>query len=202
MSYNIVINLQDISQQLGVLSDLYEAIKYHRAPLLLRPTGHIDIHVSQPQLPSRHIPAASGSLNNLARSVQTRFEQRGALPDYDETIELYRAAPSQRAFPSDVEEAIELTRAALALYPPGCSYRSLSIPFPAALKLDSSRSCLTWMSSSSSFELSCVPSPGPSDQFTPLDNFPSIIHSRFEQQLGIPSDLDESIELHQVELTL
>ncbi|KAG2038287.1 hypothetical protein BDR03DRAFT_862111, partial [Suillus americanus] len=75
---NIVINLQDRCQQRGVRSDPHEAIQHHLAPLLLHPTGHIDIH--------------SGSLNNLARSVQTRFEQRSALPDWDENTELYRVA--------------------------------------------------------------------------------------------------------------
>ncbi|KAG0700354.1 CHAT domain-containing protein [Suillus ampliporus] len=81
------------------------------------------------------------SLNNLANSLQARFQQRGALSDLDEAIELHQAAlmlhlpgHSDRSMSlnniaislqarfqqwgvlSDLDEAIDLHRAALVLY--------------------------------------------------------------------------------------
>ncbi|KIJ92241.1 hypothetical protein K443DRAFT_54164, partial [Laccaria amethystina LaAM-08-1] len=49
----------------------------HREVLLLWPAPH----------PERSMP-----LNNLADALQTRFEQRGAPNDLDETISLHREA--------------------------------------------------------------------------------------------------------------
>jgi tetratricopeptide (TPR) repeat protein len=82
------------------------------------------------------------SLNNLADALQTRFEQRGAPNDLDETISLHREAlllwPAphpdrstslnnfanalqtcfkQRGAPNDLDEAISLGRDALLLRP-------------------------------------------------------------------------------------
>ncbi|KAG2048564.1 hypothetical protein BDR06DRAFT_1024396 [Suillus hirtellus] len=123
------------------MSDLDEAIELSRAALLLRPPGHSN---------------RSMSLNNLAGSLQTRFEQRGIMSDLDEAIELNRAAlllrpPGhlaqyvsldslacsltkrflQRGIMSDLDEAIELHREALLLIHPGHSARSSSLKYLA-----------------------------------------------------------------------
>ncbi|KAH7918232.1 hypothetical protein BV22DRAFT_1134750 [Leucogyrophana mollusca] len=71
---------------------LDEAIDHYRASLSLRPAGH---------------PDRSSSLNNLALTLCTRFNQFG---DRD-----------------DLDDAIELNRAALALHPPGHPDRSMSL---------------------------------------------------------------------------
>ncbi|KAG2032948.1 hypothetical protein BDR03DRAFT_1014800 [Suillus americanus] len=74
---NLANSLQERFHQLGIVSDLDEAIELHRAALLLRPPGH---------------SKRSMSLNNLAVSLRDRFLQRGMMSDLDEAIELHRAA--------------------------------------------------------------------------------------------------------------
>ncbi|KAG2127526.1 hypothetical protein DEU56DRAFT_915738 [Suillus clintonianus] len=71
------------SYQQGILSDLNGAIEVNRALLALRPTGH----------PRRVMP-----INNLADSLQGRFQQLGILPGLNEAIELHRDALSLRPF--------------------------------------------------------------------------------------------------------
>ncbi|KDR71376.1 hypothetical protein GALMADRAFT_144057, partial [Galerina marginata CBS 339.88] len=94
----------------------------------------------------------SGSLNNLASALQTRFEQRGASNDLDEAILLHREAlflrPAphpdrssslnnlanalqthfqQRGASNDLDEAISLHREALLLRPAPHPGRSMSL---------------------------------------------------------------------------
>jgi len=158
--------------QRGVPSDQDEAIDLHRAALVLRPHGH---------------PDRSITLNNLALSLQDRFEERSVLADLDEAIDLHRAAlalcplghPYQsmslnnlalslqarykyQGVPSDLDEAIKLHRASLALSHPGHSNRSSS-----------------------------------------LNNLAISLRARFEQQFGDSlSDLNEVIDLHRAALAL
>ena len=108
--------------------DLDEAISLHREALLLRPASH---------------PNRSASLNNLASSLRTRFEKRGAAIDLDEAISLHRQALILRPAPhpdrsgslnnlanaletrfeqqgaslNDLDEAISFRREALLLRP-------------------------------------------------------------------------------------
>ncbi|KAG2353320.1 hypothetical protein BDR07DRAFT_1222916, partial [Suillus spraguei] len=74
---NLANSLQDRFTQWGILSNLDESIKLHRAALLLCPPGHSD---------------RSQYLINLAISLRDRFTQRGVPSDLDESIELYWAA--------------------------------------------------------------------------------------------------------------
>ncbi|KAG1817700.1 uncharacterized protein BJ212DRAFT_1480247 [Suillus subaureus] len=115
-------------------------------------------------------------------SLKTRFGQRGNLPDLDETIELCQAAlVSTISYrPRSFKEAIELTRAALALDP---------LAVLISLSINTLPSCLQ-----SRIEQRGIVSD--------LDEAIDILHPRFEWQHGIPSDLDESIELPQVALAL
>ncbi|KAG1745619.1 TPR-like protein [Suillus lakei] len=108
----------------------------------------------------------SACLYNLAINLHNRFQQEGVTSDLDEAIELHRAAlvlrppNSQQGVLSDLDEAIEFHRAALPLRPPTHSLRSWSLHNIAI----------------------------------------SLIH-RFERR-GIPSDLDEAIECHRAALLL
>ncbi|KAG1875793.1 TPR-like protein [Suillus subluteus] len=171
------------------MSDLDEAIELHRAALLLHPPGHSD---------------RSSSLNNLAISLGSRFEQRGIMSDLDEAIELHRAAlllypPGHsdrssslnnlaRGIMSDLDEAIELHRAALLLRPPGHSDRSSSLNNLA-------RGIMSDLDEAIELHRAALllHPPGHSDR--------SSLGSRFEQR-GIMSDLDEAIELHRAALLL
>ncbi|KAG1748187.1 CHAT domain-containing protein [Suillus lakei] len=123
-------------------------------------------------------------LNNLATSLQSRFQQQGISSDLDEAIEHYRAAlalyPPRAAYP-DIHEVIELLRAMLPHIPHGHS------DLPGALY---------------SFALHLLLSPpGHSIRSNILDSLASSLGSRFEQR-GVPSDLDETIELYQAVLLL
>jgi tetratricopeptide (TPR) repeat protein len=59
------------------MEDLEEAITCHRQALALQPHGH---------------PNRSGSLNNLANAVSTRFQQLGGMEDLEEAITCHRQA--------------------------------------------------------------------------------------------------------------
>ncbi|KAG1777832.1 hypothetical protein EV702DRAFT_1197041 [Suillus placidus] len=70
-------------------------------------------------------PGRSTTLNKLAISLHDRWRQRGSLSDLDEAIKLHRAALAllrtgfaECTAPSDMDEAIEFHRAALVLCPP------------------------------------------------------------------------------------
>ncbi|KAG1812096.1 CHAT domain-containing protein [Suillus subaureus] len=111
---NLAIRLRSRFEQRGALSDLDEAIELDRAALALCFLGHPSLSTTLPPASmtdlcngARRHPDRSMSLNNLANSLQARFEQRGAL--------------------SDLEKAIELHRAALAFRPLGHPDRSVSL---------------------------------------------------------------------------
>ncbi|KAG0707083.1 CHAT domain-containing protein [Suillus ampliporus] len=125
------------------------------------------------------------SLNNVANSLQVRFQQRGA--------------------PSDLDEAIELYRAALALSPAGHSYQSVSLDNLANILQDrfEQRGALSDLDEAIELHraaLALCP-PGHSDPSRSLNNLAITLRARFEQ-LGALSDLDEAIELHRAALAL
>lgn len=78
------------------------------------------------ECPPGHLDRAR-SLSDLANSLGDRFERQGVLADLDEAIELHRAA--------------------LVLRPPDHSDSHLSMTLPSAFRTDSSSraSSLTWM---------------------------------------------------------
>ncbi|KAG2151579.1 uncharacterized protein EDB93DRAFT_1327639 [Suillus bovinus] len=117
--------------------DLDEAIALYREALALRPVGHTD---------------RSASLNNLARQLSSRFQQRGNDEDLDRAIVLDREALAlcpagqtdrstslntlatqlstrfhHRGSDEDLEQSITLFREALALCPVGDTSRSVSL---------------------------------------------------------------------------
>ncbi|KAG1862738.1 hypothetical protein DFJ58DRAFT_912450 [Suillus subalutaceus] len=109
---NLANSLRDRFQQWGTLPDLEEAIQFHRAALALCPPSHSD---------------RSMFLNNLAISLRVRLEQRGILSDLEEVIQTgpHLSTTLPTAFGTDFEnwgvladldEAIKLYRAALALF--------------------------------------------------------------------------------------
>ncbi|KAG0701197.1 CHAT domain-containing protein [Suillus ampliporus] len=185
--------LTDRFKQRGVLSDLDEVIELERAALLLRPPGHSD---------------RSMSLNNLAISLRARFEQRGVLSigpalllrplgHPRRSLSLNNLAVSltdrfkQRGVLSDLDEVIELERAALLLRPPGHSDRSMSLNNLA-------------ISLRARFEQRGVLSD--LDEAIELHRAalllrPPRLTDRFKQR-GVLSDLDEVIELERAALLL
>jgi tetratricopeptide (TPR) repeat protein len=125
--------------------DLDEAILLHRQALKLFPPPH---------------PNRSGSLNNLASVLLTRFEHGGQQHDLDEAISLHRQALKLRPPPhpdrstsldnlasglftqfeqgghqDDLNEAILLQRQALKLFPPPHPSRSRSLTNLASMLL-------------------------------------------------------------------
>ena len=152
------------------MEDLDEAIVLDREALNLCPQGH---------------PLQSGSLNNLAAGLSTRYNQLGAMEDLDEAIVLNREALNLRlqghpdrstslnnlavhlstrykqlGATEDLDEAIVLDREALNLHPQGHPHRSTS-----------------------------------------LSNLAVYFATRYDQ-LGAMEDLDEAIALNREALTL
>ncbi|KIK46464.1 hypothetical protein CY34DRAFT_75878, partial [Suillus luteus UH-Slu-Lm8-n1] len=127
----------------------------------------------------------SMSLNNLAASLQVRFTQRGV--------------------PSDIDESIELHRAALLLCPPGHSDRSMSLNNLALSLRDRFAQRGIPSDLDESIELHrtalLLCPPGHSNRSEFLKNLAISLRDRFTQR-GIPSDLDESIDLHRAALLL
>jgi len=170
------------------------------------------------------------SLNNIASALGDIFEQRGALSDLDEAIELHRAALvvyspghsdeaaalgnlaaslqaryEQRGIQSDLDEAIELHRAALALRPPGHSARpgslnNLAIALTDRFEQRGSLSDLDEAIELHRGTLVLYP-PGHSLRSTALHNLAYNLRHRFQQK-GILPDLDESVQLHRAALVL
>ncbi|KAG1739321.1 TPR-like protein [Suillus lakei] len=181
------------------------------------------------ECPARH-PDRSSCLDNLASSLQTRFQQQGVLSDLEEAIELHRAALvlrphchplrssslnslanslhdrfQQRGILSDLDEAIELHRAALVLRPPGHSLRpsclnSLAISLRRRFEQQGAPSDLGEAIEFNRAALALRP-PSQSIRSSCLNNLAISLRRRFEQQ-GVLSDLDEAIELHQAALAL
>ncbi|KAG2749869.1 hypothetical protein P692DRAFT_201661222, partial [Suillus brevipes Sb2] len=222
---NLANSLGDRFTQRGVPSDLDECIELLRAALLLCPPGHshrseslnnlatsLRDRFTQRAIPSDldetfslnrdnlsqilHAPLIpplcppdhllrSTSLNNLALSLKDRFAQRGV--------------------PSDLNECIELNRAALLLFPPDHSDRSSSLN-NLALSLGERFTqrgvpsdldeCIELLRAAL---LLCPP--GHSDRSTSLNNLAASLRDRFAQR-GVPSDLDECIELLRAALLL
>lgn len=119
------------------MNDLEEAILRYREALKLLSASH---------------PVRSGSLNNLASALSSRFEQGGQAADLDEAIKLHREALTLRPAPhldrsaslnnlaavlstrfkqkgqmEDLEEAISLHQDALILCPAPHPDRSVSL---------------------------------------------------------------------------
>ncbi|OAX35461.1 hypothetical protein K503DRAFT_696998 [Rhizopogon vinicolor AM-OR11-026] len=110
----------------------------------------------------------------------------------------------QRGVPSDLDEAIDLHRAALALYSPGHSDRSsslnnLAISLQARFKQRGVLSDLDEVIDLHRAALALHP-PGHSHRSSSLNNLATALQSRFDQR-GVLSDLDEAIDLHRAALT-
>jgi len=125
------------------------------------------------------------SLKNLARSLSDRFKQRGAL--------------------SDLDEAIGLDRASLALCPSGHSDQPASLNNLASNLRDrfNQQGVLSDLDEAIDLDraaLALCP-PGHSDRCMSLNNLAISLSDRFNQQ-GVLSDLDEAIDLHQAALEL
>ncbi|KAG1743863.1 CHAT domain-containing protein [Suillus lakei] len=191
---NLALSLQDRFKQRGVPSDLDEAIELHRAALL-HPPGYSDRSTTLNNLASRfldrfkHRPPSrsdqSMTLNNLANSLRERFKQRGV--------------------PSDLDEAIELLRAALLLCPPRHSLRSATLNNLAVSLRDKFKQLGISSDLDESTELHraalLLRSPGHSERSSSLINLASNFEDRFRQR-GVPSDLDEAIKLLRAALLL
>ncbi|KAG2128394.1 CHAT domain-containing protein [Suillus cothurnatus] len=151
---------------------MVDAVEQRRAALKRCPPGHSD---------------RSDSLNNLAISLGDRFRQRGVPSDLDESIELFRDAlllrpPALETDSCSGASHLTLMSASTSIemhysfVPPVILIdQTLSTISPPALGIDSGSrvSRLTLMSPSSSIEM----------------------HYSFVPPRGVPSDLDESIEL-------
>jgi tetratricopeptide (TPR) repeat protein len=109
---NLASSLRSRFEQRGVLSDLDEAIDLHRAALALSPHDHADRSVS---------------LNNLANSLQGRFQDSNRFSSLNNLANSLGDKFEQWHILSDLDEAVELLRAALALSSPDHSHRSISL---------------------------------------------------------------------------
>ncbi|KAI9463831.1 hypothetical protein HD554DRAFT_2316040 [Boletus coccyginus] len=157
-------------EQLGSLSDLDEALALEhnctfleRNTLELRPQGH---------------PDRAHSLNNLASSLHSRFQQFGLLFDLDEALSLARNALELRPQGHPCR-AISLCNLARYLHSRFRQLGSLS-DLDEALALERNT-------------LELCPQRHP-DRAPLLSNLASSLYSRFEQ-LGTLSDLDEAVAL-------
>ncbi|KAG1728971.1 TPR-like protein [Suillus paluster] len=212
--YNLATSLHNRSQQLGVLSDLDEAIELYRAALQLCSPDHS----------YRSLFLNNLATDLLATGLHDRFDHRGVLSDLDDTIELHRGVLKlrppghstrstslnslarslstrfeHRGVHSDLDEAIELHRAALDLRPPGHSARSTSLnnlagSLQTRFKQRGVQSDLDEASELFRAALELRPLGHP-DRSTSLSNLAMSLQTRFEQR-GVQSDLDEAIELH------
>ncbi len=96
---NLASALQYRYERLGEISDLEEAISYHKESLALRPVGH---------------PDRPTSLNNLASALQSRCDRLGGVADLDEAI-LYHTEALKLYPPTHPERLLTLSNLALAL---------------------------------------------------------------------------------------
>jgi len=119
------------------------------------------------------------SLNNLAVSLSDRFNQRGVL--------------------SDLDEAIDLKRAALALRPPGHSDRSTSLNNLAVSLSDrfNQQGVLSDLDEAIDLERAALAlrPPGHSQRSVSLNNLAKCLQDRFKQE-GVQRDLDEVFTLY------
>ncbi|KAG0706969.1 TPR-like protein [Suillus ampliporus] len=208
-------DLVDRFEQRDVLSDLNDAIEFHRAALMLRPHGH---------------PDRPMSFNSLGISLHKRFQKLGVLSDLDEAIALHRAVLElhppghslrilslitlasilhdkfrRRGVLSDLNEAIELHRAAFVLCPPAHSERIPSLHNLAVNLLDrfQQRGVLSDLDESIELHRAALVlhPPDHSGRSNTLYNLANSLRCRFVQQ-GVLSVLDEVIELHRAALVL
>jgi tetratricopeptide (TPR) repeat protein len=179
--------------------------------------------------PAPH-PGRSGSLNNLANALRTRFKQRGASNDLDEAISLHREAllllPAphldrsvplnnlanalqtrfeQRGASNDLDEAISFHREALLLRPAPHPDRSTSLNnLAAALQTRfEQRGASNDLDEAISLHREALllwPAPYP-DRSMSLNNLANALQTRFEQR-GASNDLDEAISFHREALLL
>ena len=105
----------------------------------------------------------------------------------------------ERGVLSDLDEAIDLYRAALALHPPGHSDRSMSLNNLAVSLSDRFKQQGVLSDLDEAIDLYraalALHPPGHSDQSTSLNNLASSLQDRFQQQ-GVLSDLDETFTLY------
>ncbi|KAG2337646.1 hypothetical protein BDR05DRAFT_952445 [Suillus weaverae] len=151
MSLNSLANrLSSRFEHRGNDEDLDQAIALHREALALRPAIALRKEVLALR-PVGHTDR-SGSLNNLAIELSSRFKHRGDDEDLDQAIALHREALAlrpvghtyrseslynlanglssrfeHRGDDEDLDQAIVLHREALALFPVGHTYRSMSL---------------------------------------------------------------------------
>ena len=179
--------------------------------------------------PTPH-PDRSGSLNNIAIALQTRFEQRGGSNDLDEAISLHREALLLRPVPhpgrsvslnnlasalktrfeqqgasNDLDEAISLQREALLLEPApypdhSTSLNNLAASLRTRFEKRGTSNDLDEAISLHREALLLRPAPHP-DRSTSLCNLANALQTCFEQR-GASNDLDEAISLHQEALLL
>jgi len=125
------------------------------------------------------------SLNNLATSLSDRFNQQGVL--------------------SDLDEAIDLERAAFALCSPGHCDQSMYFNNLAASLNDrfKQRGVLSDLDEAIDLERAALAHhpPGHSDRSMSLNNLAVSLSQRFKQR-GVLSDLDEAIDLYRAALAL
>ncbi|EJC99004.1 uncharacterized protein FOMMEDRAFT_113608 [Fomitiporia mediterranea MF3/22] len=189
--------------------------KHFRAAVQLRPVGH---------------PNRSGSLNNLAATLLSRFKQLGRTTDLDEAIEHHRAAlklrPNghpdrpmslnnlanslesrfkQHGSTVDIEEAIEHHRTALRLCPhghPDCSMflSNLAASLVTRFERGGRPADLDEAIVHHRSALKLRPNGHP-NRLLSLSNLASSLATRFEQY-GQTADLDEAIEHNRVSLEL
>jgi CHAT domain-containing protein len=190
-------------------------IEQQRAALQNCPSGHVDQCVF---------------LSKLAVSLYDRYNQRGALSDLNEAIDLDRAAFAvcppghpdrssslnnlaiclyarfeQTGVLSDLDEAIDLDRAALALCTPGHSNHSLSLSSLSTCLSARFRQRGNLSDLSEAIELDraalVLRPPGHPNRSISLNNLAIDLRTMFDQR-GALSDLDEVIDLHQAALAL
>ncbi|KAG1724849.1 CHAT domain-containing protein [Suillus lakei] len=202
-------------RSMGNDGDLDEGIALHREALALRPVGHTD---------------RSGSLNNLANELSTRFSHRGNDGDLDEGIALEREALalcpvghtdrskslnnlanelstrfSHRGNDGDLDEGIALHREALALCPVGHTDRSKSLNNLA------NRLSTRFSHRGNDGDLDegialhrealALRPVGHTDRSSSLNNLANRLSTRFSHR-GNDGDLDEGIALHREALAL
>ncbi|EDQ98767.1 tetratricopeptide repeat-containing protein [Laccaria bicolor S238N-H82] len=134
--------------------------------------------------PAPH-PDRSQSLNNLAYSLNTRFERWGASNDLDEAISLHQEALLLRPAPHPNRSA---------------SLNNLANALQSRFEQQGASNDLDEAISLHQEALLLLPAPHP-DHSMSLNNLANALQSRFEQQ-GASNDLDEAISLHREALLL
>ena len=172
-----------------------------------------------------HTVDHSTSLNNLANSLHTRFEQSGRTEDLEDAISFHRQALTlrppghlnrsnsldnlayalfirfeQSGKVEDLEDAISFRRQALTLRPPGHPDRSTSLNNLANVLSTRFKQSgrVEDLEDAISFHRQALTlrSPGHPDRSTSLNNLALVLSTRFKQS-GRMEDLEESFTLHE-----